>query len=189
MTEEAKKKNNKNLVIGICVGVLIITIIIVAVFFGTKGAITLNDAYFVSDDTKYVIAVDDDAIESDEKTAFKPDKTYIVYNYSGDAITSMVTYMEFADNATAKQALAYYQKAYADTDLNESGIANMYANGKYLAISATSDQYANMSASEIKQYIEFKEMMQNVDSNDQENVEDTKDYETDAIEIDDEDAE
>ena len=186
MAEEAKKKNNKNLIIGICAGILVIAVIVVAIIFATRSTTTLNDAYFVSDNTKYVLTVDEDAVESDEETAFKPIKTHVVYNYSDDTITSMTTYMEFADEATAKQALAYYQEAYADTNLSESGIANISTNGKYLVILATSDQYADMTASDVKQYIEFMEMVQNTDIDELEN---TENNEVNVVETDNENEE
>ena len=64
MAEKAKK-NNKNLIIGICTGVLIIAIIIVAVIFATKSS--LNDSYFVSDGSKYVLTVDRDMLETEDK--------------------------------------------------------------------------------------------------------------------------
>ena len=64
MAEKAKK-NNKNLIIGICAGVLVIAVVIVAVIFATKSS--LNDAYFVSDDSKYVLTVDRDILETEDK--------------------------------------------------------------------------------------------------------------------------
>lgn len=172
MAEKAKK-DNKNLIIGICAAVLVVVVIVVAVVFATKGTSTLSDAYFVSDDTKYVITVDGDEIDAEDEE-FVPVKTHVVYTYSGDTITGMTTYMEFADEATAKAALASYQEAYADVDPSESGVASMSTNGKYLVVVATEDQYADTTVSDIKQYVEFMEMMENSDT------EDTEDTEVDA---------
>jgi hypothetical protein len=182
MAEKAKKKNNKNLIIGICAGVLVIAVVVVAIIFATKGTTpAINDAYFVSDGTKYVITLDEDEIESEDEEV-TPVKTHIVYTYSGDTITGMSTYMEFTDEATAKAALASYQEAYADTDASESGIASMSTNGKYLVIVATEDQYADTTVSEVKQYVEMLDTMKNADTNDAED----EDYIEEDIEVEDE---
>ena len=112
MAEKAQK-NNKNLIIGICACVLVVAAIVVAVIFATKGGTgtnslaNLSDSYFVSDDTKYVLTVDNDGSDEDEE--FSTIKTHLVYTYSGDTITGMITYMEFTDANTAKSALEVYQ--------------------------------------------------------------------------------
>ncbi|MDO4399139.1 MAG: hypothetical protein Q4C24_02500 [Candidatus Saccharibacteria bacterium] len=172
MAEKAKK-NNKNLIIGICATVLVIGVVAVAIFFATRGgSTTLNDAYFVSDDTKYVLTVDSDQTDSEDET-LTPIKTHIVYNYSGDSITGMTTYMEFADAATAKSALEIYKNAE-----DQTGVKNISVNGKYVVVEMTEDQYAEMTASDVKQQIEFMEMLKNMNLND---VEDDSDN---SVEID-----
>lgn len=162
MAEKAKK-NNKNLIIGICVGVLLIAIVAVAIFFATKGGTgigtaNLSDAYFVSDDTKYVLTMDGDSSEEEEPS---PVKTHLVYTYSGDTITGMTTYMEFTDAATAKSALEVY-KSMED----QTGVKNLSVNGKYVVVEMTEDQYNNMTASDVKEQIDFMEMLKNADLND-----------------------
>lgn len=166
MAEEAKKKkNNKNLIIGICTGVLVIAVIVVAIIFATKGTTNLNDAYFVSDNTKYVLTVNSDEL-SEEKTEITPIKTHLVYYYSGDDITGMITYMEFADEATAKSSIEAYKS------IDQTGIKSIYTNGKYIVVEMAEDQYANITASDVKQQIEFMEMLKNVDTNNVEAIDD-----------------
>lgn len=168
MAEEAKKKkNNKNLIIGICAGVLVIAVIVVAIIFATKGTTNLNDAYFVSDDTKYVLTVNSDELD-EEKTEVTPIKTHLVYYYSGDAITGMITYMEFADEATAKSAIEAYKS------IDQTGVKNIYTNGKYIVVEMTEDQYADITASDVKQQIEFMEMVKGMDPSEIENTENTE---------------
>lgn len=157
MAEKAEKKNNKNLIIGICSGILVIAVIVVAVIFATRGTTNLNDAYFVSDDTKYVLTMDGDSSEEEE---LSPVKTHLVYTYSGDTITGMTTYMEFADAATAKSALEVY-KSMED----QTGVKNLSVNGKYVVVEMTEDQYNNMTASDVKEQIDFMEMLKNADLN------------------------
>lgn len=167
MAEKAKKKNNKNLIIGICAGVLIIAVIVVAIIFATKGTTSLNDAYFVSDDTKYVLTVNSDDLD-EEKTEITPIKTHLVYYYSGDAITGMTTYMEFADEATAKSAIEAYKS------IDQTGVKSIYTNGKYIVVEMTEDQYAGVTASDVKQQIEFMEMIKGMDLSETENTEGTE---------------
>lgn len=168
MAEKAQK-NNKNLIIGICACVLVIAAIVVAVIFATKGGTgtnslaNLSDSYFVSDDTKYVLTVDNDGSDEDEE--FSPIKTHLVYTYSGDTITGMITYMEFTDANTAKSALEVYQNME-----DQTGVKNLSVNGKYVVIEMTEDQYADMTASDVKEQIDFMEMLKNADLDDINNI-------------------
>ena len=173
MAEKAKK-NNKNLIIGICTGVLIIAVVIVAVIFATKSS--LNDAYFVSDDSKYVLTVDRDMLETEDKEN-SPIKTHIVYYYSGDAITGVTTYMEFDNDATAKAALDLYKNA------DQTGVKSLKTDGKYLVVEMTEDQYKDLTVSDVKQQVEFMEMLKKSGTNnpDSENEETTETIETDSI--------
>ena len=163
MAEKAKK-DNKNLIIGICVAVLAIAVIVVAVVLATKGTTRLSDAYFKSDDTKYVLTIDGDQTDTESTSEYEPVKTHVVYYYSGDTINGMTTYMEFADESTAKTALEAYKS------VDQEGIKNLSVNGKYLVIEMTEDQYSGVTASDVKQQIEFMEMLENMDSD---NTEDT----------------
>lgn len=173
MAEKAKK-NNKNLIIGICTGVLIIAIIIVAVIFATKSS--LNDSYFVSDGSKYVLTVDRDMLETEDKEN-SPIKTHIVYYYSGDAITGVTTYMEFDNDATAKAALDLYKNA------DQTGVKSLKTDGKYLVVEMTEDQYKDLTVSDVKQQVEFMEMLKKSGTNnpDGANEETTETIETDSI--------
>lgn len=171
MAEKAKK-DNKNLIIGICVAVLAIAVIVVAVVLATKGTTKLSDAYFKSDDTKYVLTIDEDQMDTEDAGEYEPVKTHIVYYYSGDTINGMTTYMEFADEATAKTALEAYKS------VDQEGVKSLSANGKYLVIEMTEDQYSDLTTSDVKQQIEFMEMLKNMDSDDTDSVE-----EVDAEEV------
>ena len=76
------KENNKNLIIGICTSVGVIAIIaIIVVVLTMQGSSNplINDNYFVTDDSKYVITLNED--QTDESV--NAIKTHIVYNYSG----------------------------------------------------------------------------------------------------------
>lgn len=164
MAGKAKTKstnNNKNIIIGICVAVVVIAVVAIAIFFATRKP-QINDAYFVSDGSKYVITVDGDAFDSSEDVKYTPVKTRIVYTYSGDNITGMFTYAEFKDEATAKAALEEYKTE------SQEGIKSLSVNGKYVVAEMKEDQYSDMTASELKQYIDFIENVDTTNSQDSE---------------------
>lgn len=157
MAEKAKasKKSNKNLIIGICAAVAVVAIIIVAVVLATRGG--LNDDYFVSDGTKYVLTIEsDDTSETSDESA--PLKTHLVYTYEGDKITGMKSYYVYADANTAKAAYDAMKEAGGE---EAEGIE---LNGKYIIMTAEEDVYKDLTTSDVKQQIEFMEMLKNMDT-------------------------
>ena len=105
MTEKTKK-DNKNLIICICAAVVVVVIAIIAIVFATKGSAPIDDSYFVSDDSKYVISLTSDNLdyEDDEYAEYAPLVSHVVYYYSGDKITGMKTYHEYENADAAKEA-------------------------------------------------------------------------------------
>lgn len=140
-------KNNKNLIIGICAAVVVVAVAAVAIFFATRSP-KIDDSYFVSDGSKYVVAMDSEDFVTDEVKNV-PVKVYAVYTYSGDKITGAFTYAEFANESTAKAALEEYK----NTD--QDGVKSISTNGKYVVIEMDGSEYADMTASELKAYIDF----------------------------------
>lgn len=150
------KKDNKNLIIGICAAVVVVVVIIVAIVVvnANKG---LNDAYFVSDNSKYVLTLDMGEVdESDD--SYTPLKIHYVYTYSGDEITGLKYYYEYADTNTAKAASDYINGQQTDEQLTD-----IHADGKYVVATASEDLYKEYSASDIKSQIEFYESIKNMD--------------------------
>ena len=149
------KKDNKNLIIGICVAVLVVAAIVVAVVLATRN--TLNDDYFVSDGSKYVITYDD--LESDgEGDQYRPVKIHTVWTYKGDEITSLKMYYVYNNANDAKAAF---------DAMKEDGeeVKGVELNGKYIIISAEEDTYKDTTASDVKQQIEdYEKAKENIDS-------------------------
>ena len=119
----------------------------------TSNNTEINDDYFVSDGTKYVLTIesDDSDLDSDEIAAIR---THFVYTYSGDKITGLKTYSEFKDAATA-------EKAYQEYEEFDEDMTNIEVNGKYLIITAEPDEYEGMTVSDIEELAEF---MKSLDS-------------------------
>lgn len=157
MADKKAKKNNKSIAAIACgVVVVIIVVIIAAVMLATNGGAgaALNDDYFKSDDTKYVLTIetDEETLDSEDST-FTPLKTHIVYTYSDDTITGIKSYYEYADNDAAKAAY---------DAIKEAGVEiTVELNGKYVIMTADAAEYEGVSASDIKQQIELMEMIKN----------------------------
>jgi len=153
------KKDNKNLIIGICAAVVVVVVIIVAVVLATSGT-KLNDAFFVSDGSKYVVTMEaDESTDSDDEVS--PVKVHLVYFYSDDKVTDMKSYYEFADDSAAKKAYDLYKEA--DSDESED-VSKYEISGKYVILTADASQYEGMTANDAKQQVEFTEMLKNMDS-------------------------
>ena len=181
MAEKAKKskKDNKNLIIGCCTAfVLVVAIIITAVVLNNN---TLNDGYFVSDNTKYVLTIEADEVDSNNEE-ITPVKTHQVFTYDGDKITSMKTYYVFADGNAAKTAFDTLKKELEGQEQEQEQIANIEVNDKYVIVTAKEESYKDLTASDVKQQIEFLEKLKNMNTDSDTNTseEDTTSESTDA---------
>ena len=85
--------------------------------------------------------------------------------------------MEFDNDTTAKAALDLYKNA------DQTGVKSLKTDGKYLVLEMTEDQYKDLTASDVKQQVEFMEMLKKSGTNnpDSENEETTETIETDSI--------
>ena len=174
------KKDNKNLIIGICCGIAaLVVVVVIAIVLVVSNNNTLSDDYFQSDDTKYVLTVDADVldIESDDETP-TPVKTHLVYTYSGDEITGLKTYAEYANADDAKAAFDAMQAAGSEEDIE--------LNGKYIIATNDAEAYEGLTASDIEQQIQFMEALKNMNLNDvSDDVDDTTETEeTEKVEED-----
>lgn len=158
MANKKTKKDNKGAIIGICSAIVVLVVVIVAVVLATGGVGGgISDSYFVSDDSKYVLTAEADEMYADEEDGeYTPIRTHIVYTYSGDEITGMTTYAEYADNATAKAALDAMAEAGQEVD-------GIEVNGKYLVMVMDESAYEGVTAGDVKQVIELREALKNMD--------------------------
>lgn len=184
MAENAKK-TNKNLIIGICAGVAVVVAIVIAVLLIAKpGGMFgggLNDDYFKTDDTKMVMTLNqDESSFSDEEYA--PLKTHTVYYRSGETITGVSTFYEYADDATAKKAYDHVN------DSDTTGAKEVKLRGKYIEIVLSEEVYEGTTAEEVQQSIEFMEMLRQMDFEDgqDDDVIDFTDDDEDYVEEDEE---
>ena len=166
MAEKAKqsKKDNKNLIIGCCAAIAVVIAIIITVVLINNNS--LNDNYFVSDNTKYVLTIETDESDNDE---YAPLKTHLVYTYDGDKVTGMKTYYVYGNNDSAKKAFDALKEAIN----NEEEAKSMELNDKYIIITASEESYKDLTASDVKQQIEFMESLKNMDLDSNNNTSET----------------
>ncbi len=170
------RKNNTGMIVGICcVIVAIIVIIIAAVAISSNSG--LNDSYFKSDDSKYVLTIDQDElmISEDEEANYASKKVHIVYEYKDDAITGMKIYYEYADNETAMKAL---------DDIKENQDIESYkelvVDGKYVVATVNESEYEGATVSDVKSQIEAHEALKTMNFDDMTTDETTTTEDTDT---------
>lgn len=168
-TAKTTTKNNKNLIIGICAAIaaiVVIAVIVILLILNSRngGLGGINDSYFKSDDTKYVLnlTADEMYIENEE---YAPLASHLVYSYSGDSITDLKAYYEYTDNSAASAAYNFYKEN------NNGTFKDVELNGKYVILSANSDEYENLNTNDVKEQIEFMESIKNMDQDTEEVVE------------------
>ena len=164
----AKKKDNKSLIMAICgVVAAIVLVVVIAVVVMTKKGI--DESFFVSDDTKYVLSLDvNNAMMDIDTDEYVPEKAYLIYFYSGDEVTGLKMYYKYADNATAKKAAETLNGQKSESD----EIEKVEADGDYVIITAGKTTYEGMTAEDAKQQVEFMEMLQNMNFDDSESEDD-----------------
>lgn len=148
MAEEITvKKVNKKLTYGIIAGAVIAVIIaiIVAVFVISNKKI--DDSFFVSDDTKYVLNTEDNS--------YGAVKNHIVVFYNkNDEITSAEAYLEFVNEANAKEAYSSLEEYYNQDDMKEYK-PNYRLEGKYIVNKYKESDYEGMAASQMKELFDM----------------------------------
>lgn len=177
----AKKKDNKNLITGIIAAVAAVALIAVIVVVVIMSNKKLDESYFVSDDTKYVLALDAySGMVSLDTNEYEPEKVYMIYFYSGDEVTDLKVYYEYEDDATAKEAADYFNEL--NNEEEETQVEAVEANGNYVVITMAKELYEDMTADDAKEQVEFMEMIQNMDFNDYEDEDVVVDEDVEVVE-------
>lgn len=163
------KGNKKNIIIGACIALVILVIIILAIIFGINSNGGINNAYFKSDDTKYVLTMDGDEIYF-ENNEIVPLKVHQVYTYEDDQITSYKIYYQYNNKDDAQSAFNNLKEG------NKDDFKSIELKGQYIVLTANEDEYKELTPSDIKEQIKFMELlreMRNKTETDEEAVEET----------------
>ena len=182
MAKKSSKKNkdNKNIIIGAIIGaVALIIVVVLIVVLGTSRQ-KIDDSFFVSDGTKYVITLEGDLMDSVGGMGDTPRRAHLVYFYSGDSVTGKKTYYEFMDEETARTSYdALLSEDSENTDSYE-------LDGKYVILIADASEYEGMTAADAKEQVEFAEFLKDMSSG---NLEEEDDGDGDGSEVDVDDSE
>ncbi|MBR3180225.1 hypothetical protein IKF57_01700 [Candidatus Saccharibacteria bacterium] len=145
----------------ICLVVAAVAILVIIVAVMVPNLSSINGNYFVSDGTKYVLNIEADEPDEDGMVA-----SHSVYYYKDDAITGVEVYYEFKDEATAKTFYDALMETLAE-DEEADDEATYKLKGKYLIAVANEDSYKDLTASDVKSYIELYENINNSDDTDE----------------------
>ena len=174
MAEKAKKAtNNNNTILAICGIAIAVIIIIVAIVLATRGAGGINDSYFVSDGSKYVLTLGADDTDEEDDTA--PVNAHLVYYYSDDAITDMKGFYEFATESAAKAAYDFYNENNDDT------YKSVELNGKYVILTANPSDYEGLTATDVKTQIDAIEQLKNNPNTEAETIDEVEEETTEEV--------
>lgn len=126
---------------------VVVVIVIVAVVAGFAWRESYEDGYFVSDETKLVLGMDD-AVAALEEGEYEPEVTYMVYYYDGDTINGMKVFFKYEDANAAKVAEE-------NIDLSDKKWAtDKSLSGKYVVFGVKEDQYKELKASYVRKMID-----------------------------------
>ena len=142
MAEDAKtEKKNTKLIAGIIAALVIVAGVAVAIFLVNRGRV-IDDNFFKSDDTKYVLT-QDYGLNGASRTHT------VIYYDKEDNITKWENYLEYSD---AESARAAYDNV---KDVNEEKSGVKYSiNGKYIISEYPKETYENPAASTYKQWFD-----------------------------------
>ena len=147
MAKKAKrksKKNNNNLMAWVFVALFLLIVISIAVILTLNNGSdpNTNESFFVSDESKYVIASElgDSGKDGNAVSA------YDIYYYSGETITGHKAYFEFINEEAAKEALPDYQS------LQDNEIKSVEVNGRYIVFTAEPSQYEKITLEQVKEW-------------------------------------
>ena len=146
MAKKAKRKNqkNNNLMAWVFVALFLLIVVSIAVILTLNNGSdpNTNEAFFVSDGTKYVVASEMGGSGEDGEAI----SAYDVYYYSGNAITDHKAYFEFIDEEAAKEALPDYQS------LKDNDIKSVEVNGRFIVFVAEPSQYEKITLDQVKEW-------------------------------------
>ncbi len=140
--EDGATTNNKNKLIAIiCGAVLVIVAVVLAVIFMNKGEV-LDDNFFKTSDSKIVMTTTSD---STDPTVAK--KVHQVYTIDGDKITGLKVYSEFESEQAAKDADA---KPEVQEAMSTGVYKDHKVQGKFIIITMKDEVYQSLTVEQLK---------------------------------------
>lgn len=152
-----KSHSNRKLLIIIGSIASTIAIILIVILVIILKSNTIDDSYFISDNSKYVFEIPSDSVSFDsEDEVYRPIKAYNVYHYSGDKITSLETIYQYPDNDTAKNALEHFTS-------DSEGYKLIAQKGNYIVLTADESTYNDLSPDTLQNNLDFESVFEDDD--------------------------
>ena len=145
MPDQSGKKSKKIVIIVAAVAVVIAAVVALVMILKPKK---LDKDYFVSDDTKLVYNVGQEISGG----LYGATEIYMVYEYSGDQITKLVTYYGYETEELAKTAA----ENYADIFTPGEDITEVKVEGRYICLTASPYLYKGTTLESIRTIIDFQ---------------------------------
>ena len=128
----------------LCIALMVVVTGITIVLLYALTPRTVDDSYFISDESKDVITLEVDKANSATTDLLR---THIVYTYENNKVKSLKTYYEYENKELASQALENIK------EINKNA-ADVYLDNKYIVVVSQEKQYENLNPSDIKQQAE-----------------------------------
>lgn len=142
----AKRTSQGKYILITTVAVIVALVAIVIGVVVSQGP-TLDDDYFVSDETKLVMSLNKD-MAAFEEGPYEPDVTHLVYFYSGDTVTGMQIYFEYDSEEEARLA-------YGNINMKDKDFATTKRlNGRYVVFDAVRVRYEGLTVEQVQKNIE-----------------------------------
>ena len=168
------KKTSNSLMMWVFVVLFLLIVISIAIILTLNSTNpNLNEGFFVSNDTKYVIDADLDGFGDDRIVS-----AHDVYYYdSNNVVTGHEAYYEFINEETVQAVLPVYQSTKDDE------VEKVVANGRFIVMIANPTQYEGLNIETIKQWFENDEeqldeqqLDENGETEENVDIEDDADY-------------
>ena len=126
-------------------GALAILIVVAVLIVVLNWQEPISDDYFVSDDTKIVLSMDDE-MASFETGDYEPGITRIVYYHDGEKITNVKIFYEYENEDLAREAYNNISVDYFATSKR--------LNGKYIVMQAKTETFDGLTVEEMEDQVE-----------------------------------
>lgn len=145
MPDQSGKKTKKIIIIVAAIAVVIAAVVALVMILKPKK---LDKDFFVSDDTKLVYNVGQEISGG----IYDATEIYMVYEYSGDQITKLVTYYGYETEDMAKLAAEKYAEIFTPNE----DITEVKIDGRYICLTASPYLYEGTTVESIKTIVDFQ---------------------------------
>ncbi len=157
-SHQSNRKSLKTLYATVFPVILLLVAVAVLIVLTVLNRPTIDDEFFVSDDTKTTISLTPSSNGSTNTTLIE---THLVYTYDGDNVSGLKTYFEYPDEETARNTLESIKE--------QPEFKGAVVEGKYIVVTADEGQYKGLTTSDIRQQANALQKFQESQSSSKDN--------------------